>query len=140
MRQISLPALAWLAVLILSGCGKSPESNPPPAKDKPPVAANVENPSTPAAPSPAAVTEPPPMPVPSPNDNLPTASGGAVDASPINLPLTEALQRYLEANSKLPRDFQTLVTSKFIKEVPKAPPGKKFAIDRRRLQVVLVEQ
>lgn len=55
-------------------------------------------------------------------------------------PLTEALQRYNEANGKMPDTFQVLVTDKYLKALPNPPPGKVYAIDRPHMQVVLINQ
>lgn len=72
-------------------------------------------------------------------DLLPTAPPGSARTSPVDRKLTEALHHYLEAHSKLPQDFGALITAKILKEVPKPPPGKRFAIDRQNLQVVIID-
>ena len=74
-------------------------------------------------------------------DSMPSApnDSGLVKGA-TQLPLTEALHRYFEAKGQLPQNFQQLVAAKYIDKLPTPPPGKKFAIDRRNLQVVLVNQ
>jgi len=73
-------------------------------------------------------------------DNLPSANPNSAKESPIHLPLTEALHRYFEVNNRMPPDFNTLVAAKFIQKMPAPPPGKRFAIDRVNMQVVVVNQ
>jgi hypothetical protein len=49
------------------------------------------------------------------------------------------LQRYNEANGKMPADFSVLVTQKYLKAMPSPPAGKRFALDRPHMQVVIVD-
>ena len=72
-------------------------------------------------------------------DLLPTAPPGSARTNPVDRKLTEALHHYLEAHSKLPQDFGALITAKILQEVPKPPRGKRFAIDRQNLQVVIID-
>ncbi len=72
-------------------------------------------------------------------DLLPTAPPGSAKTNPVDRKLTEALHHYLEAKNKLPQDFGALITARILKEVPKPPPGKRFAIDRQNLQVVIID-
>lgn len=39
----------------------------------------------------------------------------------------------------MPADFETLVREKYLKAMPKPPPGKRFALDRNRMQVVIMD-
>ena len=73
------------------------------------------------------------------DDLLPTAPPGSSRTNPVDRKLTEALHHYLEANNKLPQDFGALITAKLLKEIPQPPPGKRFAIDRQNLQVVIID-
>ena len=73
------------------------------------------------------------------DDSFPTAPPGSSRTSPVDRKLTEALHYYLAAHNKLPQDFGALITAKILKEVPKPPPGKRFAIDRQNLQVVIID-
>jgi hypothetical protein len=73
-------------------------------------------------------------------DRLPTAPPNSSKTSPIDRTLTEALQRYNEANGKMPADFSVLVTSKYLKALPTPPAGKFYALDRPHMQVVLLNQ
>lgn len=73
-------------------------------------------------------------------DRIPTAPPNSSKSNPVDLPLTEALQRYNEANGKMPDTFQVLVTDKYLRALPTPPPGKRYAIDRPHMQVVLINQ
>lgn len=73
-------------------------------------------------------------------DRIPTAPPNSSKSNPIDRTLTEALQRYNEANGKMPADFNVLVTSKYLKALPTPPAGKYYALDRPHMQVVLLNQ
>jgi len=73
-------------------------------------------------------------------DRLPTAPPGSSKSNPVDLKLTAALHRYNESTGKMPADFNALVAGKFIDAMPKAPAGKRYAIDRVHMQVVLLSQ
>lgn len=73
-------------------------------------------------------------------DRLPTAPPDSSKSNPVDQKLTEALHHYLEANGKLPPDFNALVTARILKQMPTPPAGKRYAVDRRNLQVVLLSQ
>lgn len=146
-------ALALVLVLALGGCKpEEPPQTPPLPKVKPkdadlnssellpnasatPTAAGTR-PQTPAAPPPITGQNPGLEKV---EDLLPTAPPGSARTHPVDRKLTDAVHHYLEANNKLPQDFGALITAKLIKETPKPPPGKRFAIDRQNLQVVIID-
>jgi len=72
-------------------------------------------------------------------DRIPTAPPNSSKSYPVDRALTEALQRYNEANGKMPADFSVLVTQKYLKAMPSPPAGKRFALDRPHMQVVIVD-
>ncbi len=39
----------------------------------------------------------------------------------------------------MPADFETLVKEKYLKKLPQPPSGKRFALDRNRMQVVILD-
>jgi competence protein ComGC len=61
-------------------------------------------------------------------------------ASPEIAELTKQVRRYSLEKRKLPEKMEDLVTAGYIKSVPPAPAGKKYAIDADRALVVLVNQ
>ena len=54
--------------------------------------------------------------------------------------LSEALQTYYYTNRNVPTNFDEFVTAAGLTKVPEPPEGKKFAIDRRQLRVVVVDR
>jgi hypothetical protein len=55
--------------------------------------------------------------------------------------LNNALRVWMARSPTPPRSYEELVSSKYYgKPAPPAPPGKKYAIDRQQLKVVLVDQ
>ncbi len=139
-----------IAMTMAVGCGKKPEpAAPAPTETKSTSVASVLESGTPAKPEtpPAGATAAAPAPVETPasapTDKLPTAapdSGKTGIQTPSAIKVTEAMQRFLERNNRLPRDFNELVTAKMLPSIPPAPPGKKYALDRKTLQVMVVDQ
>ncbi|NBV23116.1 MAG: hypothetical protein EBS05_14510 [Proteobacteria bacterium] len=72
-------------------------------------------------------------------DQIPSAPPNSSKTNPVDRTLTEALQRYNEANGKMPADFSVLVAQKYLKSMPTPPPGKRFALDRPHMQVVIID-
>ena len=142
MKQVLSLALL-LAVSLTSACRKRPAvPAPPPPPTEPsanPAPAGLPTaPSAAAAPAPAQAISAPG--VDRIEDRLPTAPPNSSKTNPVDRTLTEALQRYNEANGKMPADFTVLVTSKHLKALPTPPPGKSYALDRPHMQVVLINQ
>jgi len=54
--------------------------------------------------------------------------------------LTQALRKYSFEQRRLPKSFSEVVAAGYVKSLPQAPPGRKFAIDAKTVQVVLVKQ
>ena len=55
--------------------------------------------------------------------------------------LNTALYKWMARSPTPPKSYEELVSSEFYgKPAPAAPPGKKYAIDRKELKVVLVDQ
>ena len=54
--------------------------------------------------------------------------------------LTQALRKYSFEHQRLPKTFSEVVAAGYVKNMPQAPPGKKFEIDAKTVQVVLVNQ
>ncbi len=86
------------------------------------------------APSPS--TEAPKLTAP---ERLPTAPKDSSLQFPIQQELTGALHLFRNDYQKLPPDFETLVKLRYLKAMPQPPPGKHFALDRNRLQVVILD-
>jgi competence protein ComGC len=54
--------------------------------------------------------------------------------------LTQQVRRYSFEKHKLPQSLDELVTAGYLKAVPQAPAGKKYAIDASRAEVILLNQ
>jgi hypothetical protein len=72
----------------------------------------------------------------------PNATNGAPESPEAALEeLNTALYKWMARSPTPPRNYEELVSSDFYgKPAPAAPPGKKYAIDREELMVVLVDQ
>lgn len=70
---------------------------------------------------------------------MPTAPNDASLRFPVHKELTGAIHLYHMDHSKLPASFEVLVKTKYLKAMPAPPPGKRFALDRNRMQVVILD-
>jgi len=68
------------------------------------------------------------------------ADGSAAQGDPALAELTQLVRRYSFEKHKLPENLDELVTAGYLKAVPPAPAGKKFAVDTKRAEVILVNQ
>jgi hypothetical protein len=91
--------------------------------------------------------------------SLPSSAPASTDAAPASLSgpqpsagsdsgemattlaeLTQALRKYSFEQQRLPKTFSEVVAAGYVKNMPQAPPGRKFEIDPKTVQVVLVKQ
>ena len=54
--------------------------------------------------------------------------------------LTQAVRKYSVERRQVPKTFSEVVAAGYVQHLPTAPPGKKFEIDPKTRQVVLVKQ
>lgn len=73
-------------------------------------------------------------------EDFPPARVMAPGPAPVAKQLNDALNAFLEMRGGFPADINDLTFTKMIPVVPAAPPGKKYAIDAKKLQVVLINQ
>lgn len=153
MQPSTRCCFALALVLALGGCKPEEPPQKPPLPKVKPKDADLNSaellPNSPATPTAAATrpetpAAPPPVTGQNPglekiDDLLPTAPPGSSRTNPVDRKLTDAVHHYLEANNKLPQDFGALITAKLVKAVPQPPPGKRFAIDRQNLQIVIID-
>ena len=116
--------LPLLMAVLFTGCGKSPESSRPtpvsttgPAQDEKTAPATAQ---TAAASAPS------------------NASEAALTAALGEL--TQALRKYSFEHQRVPKTVAEVVAAGYVKNMPQPPSGKKFAIDAKTVQVVLVNQ
>jgi hypothetical protein len=116
-RWIAIAASAFL----IASCGKKPESTSP----------------TPAMPS----AEPAPAGQPqAPNASPASVQPVQADAGPLLDQLTQVLRKYSVENRRVPASLDEVVAAGYLKGMPPAPAGKKFAIEPKKVQVILVNQ
>jgi len=119
--MLSHVVLPLLMALLCTGCGKSPEtSRPTPVSTTEPA----QSKKTDAAPGTAAT--------------LSNESEAALNAALGEL--TQALRKYSFEHQRLPKTVGEVVAAGYLNNMPQAPRGKKFAIDAKTVQVVLVNQ
>jgi len=136
MKMLVSVALAGLLASLALGCRRKREPQAAPASE--PVAsteaaAAAQPPKTAAPQAQRAAASPPTA------DFLPTAPPDASLRLPVQRELTGAIHLYQMDHHKLPADFATLVKERYLTALPKPPPGKRFALDRNRLQVVIMD-
>ena len=71
-----------------------------------------------------------------PAENQTLMVNGAVDLAG----LTEAVRAYAKWKMRVPKDVNELVASKYLAEIPAAPPGRKYTINPSTLEVTLESQ
>lgn len=123
-----------VALLSLPGCRRKP------ATPSAPVTESVAPAPRPSAAKPTdSPTKQPARPVEEAPDQLPTAPNDASLRYPVHKELTSAVHLFRTDYQTLPPDFETLVKLKYLKAMPTPPPGKRYALDRNRLQVVILD-
>jgi hypothetical protein len=114
MKSRLLPGVCL--ILLLAGCGKKQE---------------VANPT--AAPGGDSATATAPA-----AGQTGAAGAPTTDSAAVLTPLTQALRKYYFEHRQVPPTFEEFATAAGI-QVPPAPAGKKFAINRKSLEIVLVD-
>jgi len=118
--------LPLLIAVLLAGCGKSPETSRPTPVSTSEPAQGEKTDAAPATEQPAVAA------------TLSNASEAALNAALGEL--TQALRKYSFEHQRLPKTFSEVLAAGYVKNMPQAPPGKRFEIDARTVQVVLVKQ
>ena len=110
--------LPYAMVLLLTACGRHSENSPS-------APAPAAEPGKSAADAPAGIAR--------------SEASGAELAAALG-ELTQALRKYSFEHQRLPKTFNEVVAAGYVNNMPQAPPGKKFEIEPRTVQVVLVKQ
>jgi len=118
--------LASAIAVLLFGCGKRPETSvsAPPSASGQSVAADGSE---------KAVSDPTPT-------ALARSDLSGAQLSAALAELTQALRKYSFEHRRLPKTFSEVIAAGYVNNMPSAPPGKKFEIDPKTVQVVLVKQ
>lgn len=116
----------------LTACDKPVKTEAP--KVAPPPQTATGEPAAPA-PAPAAAVSPQAA-------ALTAIQRDLASAEPeVYLPrLTELLNAWVMTKNDFPKDVDDFVKTKMISKLPTPPPGKKLAIDRQGMRVVLADQ
>jgi len=111
-------------ILFVAGCGQKAEQSP-----------SIAPPASPAADAQASPgkdqVNPPAAPAP---------DAKADELAKVLAELTQVLRKYSFEHRRLPKAFSEVIAAGYVKDMPQAPPGKKFEIDPKTVQVVLVKQ
>ena len=67
----------------------------------------------------------------------PVAALGA-DATALLAQLTQAVRKYGAEKQRVPASLNEVVSAGYVRAMPQPPPGKKFAINPKRMEVILV--
>jgi hypothetical protein len=133
IRLIAIVVVSFL----FAGCGKKPDNS-----SLSPATQSVVEPASgnqsPAAPSTATSTQPVPGDQSSTAPDLAQPAQG--DMKSMLDELTWSVRQYCIANHSVPASLDEVAAAGFITNMPTAPAGKKFAIDPKKIQVVLVNQ
>jgi hypothetical protein len=81
-----------------------------------------------------------PGPVAVPAASSGAAAPGEADMGAVLRDLTQALRKYSVEHKQVPKTFSEVVAAGYVQHLPEAPPGKKFEIDPKTMQVVVVKQ
>lgn len=108
---------------ILAGCGRdsTPPATPHAAATSSDTSSVPENASAPAPVTPVAVND-------------------TGDVSAQLGQLTEAVRKYSFEHRRLARSLDEVVAAGYVRSLPAAPAGKKFSIESKSVQVVLVNK
>jgi uncharacterized lipoprotein YajG len=114
-----------MASILLAGCAKRPE--PTSLDAAPPQPAQAQD--TSGTTEQAANTAAPVTAI----HALSTA-----DSAEVLTQLTQALRKFSAENRRVPATFEEFLGPGYQANLPKAPPGKKYAVNPKRVEVVLV--
>ncbi len=140
LKSNTLGAAICVTLLCAAGCGK--KESPPQKAESSSYPASVEPQAQ--APMTAEVR------TATPSSAAPTAGAAVVqspavvrpgsDMSAVLAQLTQAVRRYGAEKQKVPASLNEVLGAGYVQGTPQAPAGKKFAIDPKRLEVMLVNQ
>jgi hypothetical protein len=122
---------------VLCGCGKHSEQPAPtqPASVSADSAAS-QQPGEPTAP-PSSAQPTPAASAPAPAATTPAAAPSNANTEAALATLTQAVRKYSFEQRRMPKSLQEVISAGYISPMPQAPPGKKFVLDAKNVQVVL---
>jgi hypothetical protein len=126
-------------VLVLAACSKQGKMNTPTPNVPASAAVTAAPPSSGSQPIATAPFSAPPA-VPRPADVQPVSGPVSSDSAAVLGMLTQALRKYSAEHQRVPVTFSEVVAAGYVKGMPSAPAGKKFSINAKRVEVVLINQ
>ena len=54
--------------------------------------------------------------------------------------LTQALRKFSAEKQRVPASLSEVVAAGYVRSLPQPPPGKRFAINRQRVEVILANR
>ena len=81
-----------------------------------------------------------PSPAASAVSTAPGVPPAATDMEAVLGELTQALRKYSVEHRQSPKNLDEVVGAGYVKQMPEAPPGKKFEVDPKTMKVVLVKR
>lgn len=81
-----------------------------------------------------------PGPVAAPAASTAPAGPGEADMGAVLRDLTQAVRKYSIERKQKPKTLNEVVAAGYVQNLPEPPRGKKFEIDSKTMQVVLVKQ
>ena len=120
----AISRLLFCGLLLGAGCGKEPDATP-------------KSPATP----PAATADPvdasglPPAPVAAANPRPVVGVSESIPADHFSQ-LSQALLTFRRDKKRAPKDWQELLATGYLKQMPKAPPGKRYTFNPFSLDVL----
>ena len=118
--------LACTLAITVGGCGKKPDST---SSGQTPAAVNAE-----------AARAQQGADAPNPNALPPATAVDTGDPAAALSALTQALRKYSAERQRVPQSLNEVISAGYLTAMPPAPPGKKYAINPKRLEVILVNQ
>jgi hypothetical protein len=143
MKRIYLLGVLGALTMLTAGCGskESISTDEPVVESAPPAFSFEAEPADATAP----IEQPAPVAFDFASSPRPTNEQGE-EASDLFI-LNDALQQYMDPAARgldtdvpPPKDLSELVRAGILRNLPAPPPGKKYELDTRRLEVVLVNQ
>lgn len=117
--------LIYCALFFAFGCGQKSAETSSAGKTPEPGLPN-------SSPGPAVHNTRTAVPVPAPQPAaMPADASAALGA------LTEAVRRFGAEKQRVPKDLNEVISAGYIRNMPPAPPGKKFVLNTQRLEITL---
>jgi hypothetical protein len=64
----------------------------------------------------------------------------SADSAAVLAQLTQALRKFSFEHRRVPKSFSEVAAAGYVSGMPQAPPGKQFAVNVKRVEVVLVKK